>query len=230
VDPALLRPGRLDKSLLCDIPTFDERISILHALSRKLEIGGDVDLQELGERTSNYTGADLQAMLYNAHLEAVHDVISTENEGPVNGDDIGPQRSFKKFKLGKVNVANGSQRETLADRARTKAKVLPITFSVADKSLTHYSATIRGRVQRTQMSSLHTSSSANSTLKILLHRRSRVFRRWNGIGWRGYTINSSMDGVVRCQTGWPPKPSQVELHLCNNAHPYNSPTMKYLYL
>jgi peroxin-1 len=215
VDPALLRPGRLDKSLLCDIPTFDERISILHALSWKLEIGRDVDLQELAERTSNYTGADLQAMLYNAHLEAVHDVISMENERPVNGDETTPQRSFKKFKLGKVNVANGS-RETLADRARTKAKVHS-PFSVVDISLMHSSATTRERVPQTQRSSHHMSSSANSTLKIPLHRRNRVSRRWNATGWREYTINSSMDGVVRCQTGWPPKPSQVEHHSCNNA-------------
>jgi len=123
VDPALLRPGRLDKSLLCDIPTFEERISILKALSRKLELGGDVDLYSLAERTGNYTGADLQATLYNAHLEAVHNVISTQNEKPVNGDDDVKQRSFTKFKLGKLNATNGLGRESLADRARTKAKV-----------------------------------------------------------------------------------------------------------
>ena len=122
VDPALLRPGRLDKSLLCDIPTFEERVDILQALARKLELSEDVDLDEVAERTSNYTGADLQAMLYNAHLEAVHNVISMQSEKPVNGNEI-PQRSFTKFKLGKSNIPNGTARESLADRARTKAKV-----------------------------------------------------------------------------------------------------------
>lgn len=122
VDPALLRPGRLDKSLLCDIPTFEERVDILHALSRKLEISENVDIEELAERTSKYTGADLQALLYNAHLEAVHNVISMQSENPVNGNDV-PQRSFTKFKLGKSNILNGTGRESLADRARTKAKV-----------------------------------------------------------------------------------------------------------
>ena len=158
VDPALLRPGRLDKSLLCDVPTLDERVSILQALSRKLEIGPDVDLYELAERTPNYTGADLQAMLYNAHLEAVHDVISAENEGPVNGDDNVQQRSFKKFRLGKANVANGSQRETLADRARTKAKVPEFhPCSFADNRLTHYSVTRRKKYQRMSKQRLRTS-------------------------------------------------------------------------
>lgn len=123
VDPALLRPGRLDKSLLCDIPTFEERVSILEALSRKLELSGDVDLYSLATRTGNYTGADLQAMLYNAHLEAVHNVISLQSEKPINGNDD-KQRSFTKFKVGKGSVTNGSGRESLADRARTKAKVV----------------------------------------------------------------------------------------------------------
>jgi peroxin-1 len=125
VDPALLRPGRLDKSLLCDIPTFEERVSILEALSRKLELDGGVDLFELAERTANYTGADLQAMLYNAHLEAVHGVISMQSEMKrTNGDDDVKQRLFTKFNLGKVNAPNGTARESLADRARTKAKVM----------------------------------------------------------------------------------------------------------
>jgi peroxin-1 len=124
VDPALLRPGRLDKSLLCDIPTYDERVSILHALSRKLTLAEDVDLYSLAERTPNHTGADLQAMLYNAHLEAVHAVISSRSERPVNGNNNVKQRSFTKFKLGKLNSANGTGRESLADRARTSAKVI----------------------------------------------------------------------------------------------------------
>jgi peroxin-1 len=127
VDPALLRPGRLDKSLLCDIPTFDERISILEALSRKLQLGGDVDLYSLAEQTPNYTGADLQAMLYNAHLEAVHNVITEQSERPVNGDDEdAKQQLFTKFKLKSLKSSGRSTRESLADRARTKAKVLEV--------------------------------------------------------------------------------------------------------
>jgi peroxin-1 len=125
VDPALLRPGRLDKSLLCDIPTYDERVSILEALGRKLQLGDDVDLYALAGRTDSYTGADLQAMLYNAHLEAVHNVISTQSERPRNGELV--ERSFTKFKLGRSSQVNGTGRESLADRARTRAKVSPLT-------------------------------------------------------------------------------------------------------
>lgn len=78
IDPALLRPGRLDKSLLCDMPDFDDRLDILRALSTKLKIGHDVldsGLNQIAKRTEGYSGADLQAVVYNAHLEAIHDVL-----------------------------------------------------------------------------------------------------------------------------------------------------------
>ena len=86
IDPALLRPGRLDKSLLCDLPDKSDRLDILHALSEKLEVGSEVDLGEIAERTEGYSGADLQAVLYNAHLEAIHDVID-EEERRVEGSE-----------------------------------------------------------------------------------------------------------------------------------------------
>ena len=83
IDPALLRPGRLDKSLLCDIPAFDDRLDILLALAKKLNISKEVlseksssrNLSEVADRTAGYSGADLQAVIYNAHLEAIHDVL-----------------------------------------------------------------------------------------------------------------------------------------------------------
>lgn len=36
LDPALLRPGRLDRLLMCDFPSPPERLEILTVLSRKV--------------------------------------------------------------------------------------------------------------------------------------------------------------------------------------------------
>ncbi|OSD00321.1 AAA-domain-containing protein [Trametes coccinea BRFM310] len=77
IDSALLRPGRLDKSLLCDMPDAEERKEILEALSRKVALAPSVDLAALAEETDGFSGADLQALMYNAHLEVVHDTISS---------------------------------------------------------------------------------------------------------------------------------------------------------
>ncbi|CAL8296525.1 unnamed protein product [Lota lota] len=72
IDPALLRPGRLDKSLYCPPPDAEDRVEILRALSKGLTLAPDVDLRQLAEATEFFTGADLKALLYNAQLEAVH--------------------------------------------------------------------------------------------------------------------------------------------------------------
>ncbi|KAL1943757.1 hypothetical protein VTO73DRAFT_4202 [Trametes versicolor] len=76
IDSALLRPGRLDKSLLCDMPSLEDRREILDALRRKVAIAPSVDLAELAQETEGFSGADLQALVYNAHLEVIHDTIS----------------------------------------------------------------------------------------------------------------------------------------------------------
>ncbi|KAJ3116823.1 Peroxisome biosynthesis protein pex1 [Nowakowskiella sp. JEL0407] len=78
IDPALLRPGRLDKSILCDIPSISDRIEILQAASRKLSLSGDAYayLTNLAEQLENYSGADCQALLYNSHLHCVKDTLN----------------------------------------------------------------------------------------------------------------------------------------------------------
>ncbi|KAH7882751.1 P-loop containing nucleoside triphosphate hydrolase protein [Phlebopus sp. FC_14] len=72
IDSALLRPGRLDKSILCDMPDEDDRKDILNAVSRKVTLAPSVDLGEIAKRTHGFSGADLQALVYNAHLRVVH--------------------------------------------------------------------------------------------------------------------------------------------------------------
>jgi peroxin-1 len=78
IDPALLRPGRLDKSLLCDMPDARDREDILNAVSQKVRLAKHVKTEGWGgiaKSTEGWTGADLQALVYNAQLEAVHDVL-----------------------------------------------------------------------------------------------------------------------------------------------------------
>ena len=49
---------------------------ILAALGRKVAFASSVDLAELAGATEGFSGADLQALVYNAHLEVVHDAIA----------------------------------------------------------------------------------------------------------------------------------------------------------
>ncbi|XP_021294775.1 peroxisome biogenesis protein 1 isoform X2 [Herrania umbratica] len=77
LDAALLRPGRLDRLLFCDFPSQRERLDVLTVLSRKLPLASDVDLGAIACLTEGFSGADLQALLADAQLAAVHEHLSS---------------------------------------------------------------------------------------------------------------------------------------------------------
>ncbi|KAL8481932.1 hypothetical protein ACS0TY_028178 [Phlomoides rotata] len=84
LDAALLRPGRLDRLLFCDFPSLQERLDILKVLSRKLPLDSDVDLEIVAQMSEGFSGADLQALLSDAQLEAVHELLDN-NDGSSTG-------------------------------------------------------------------------------------------------------------------------------------------------
>ncbi|PLB34971.1 AAA family ATPase peroxin 1 [Aspergillus candidus] len=122
IDPALLRPGRLDKSLLCDMPSHSDRMDIIEAVSKKLAMSDEVAarLDEVAERTEGFSGADLQAVVYNAHLEAVHDALGDRSTDKAAGKSAGKQstssssaagtstKSFIQFLYSTSEQRNGS--------------------------------------------------------------------------------------------------------------------------
>ncbi|EEB11818.1 peroxisome biogenesis factor, putative [Pediculus humanus corporis] len=70
IDPALLRPGRLDKLIFCPIPDESDRLSILNKLGKSMPMSPGIKIEEIAKKTEGYTGADLQAILYNAQMLA----------------------------------------------------------------------------------------------------------------------------------------------------------------
>lgn len=58
----------------------------MQALANSFDLGSELDLEELAQRCEGYSGADLQALLYNAHLEVIHEtmnqVLNTLSRGP----------------------------------------------------------------------------------------------------------------------------------------------------
>ncbi|CAO1630448.1 unnamed protein product [Parajaminaea phylloscopi] len=113
IDSALLRPGRLDKSLLCDMPSKEDRLDILAAVVREGNIHIDTDSvkwEEWADKTEGFSGADLQALVYNAHLEVVHEGISTDQAGAgAGGTANGTSSSEKDDKALQFIEVKGSQ-------------------------------------------------------------------------------------------------------------------------
>lgn len=103
IDPALLRPGRLDKSLICDVPSHSDRVDIIQAVSGKLAMSEEVAsrIDDIATHTEGFTGADLQAAVYNSHLEAVHDALgdhgTTDKSTSKNGVKPSTSTSSKSF-------------------------------------------------------------------------------------------------------------------------------------
>ncbi|XP_050592650.1 nuclear valosin-containing protein-like isoform X1 [Bombus affinis] len=86
IDPAVLRPGRLDKILYVDLPTSADRVDILRALTKnatKPKLAADVNLEEIGynSKCDGYTGADLAALIREAGIEALRELMDMHYSG-----------------------------------------------------------------------------------------------------------------------------------------------------
>ncbi|KAJ5708027.1 ATPase [Penicillium malachiteum] len=80
LDPALMRPGRLDNILYIGPPDFEARKEILRIWTSKSVIHEDVDLDELATMTEGYSGAELVSICETAGDAALDDEEETLQE------------------------------------------------------------------------------------------------------------------------------------------------------
>jgi len=78
IDPALLRPGRLDQLIYIPLPDQPSRQSILKATLRKSPVSEDVDLKKLAEVTHGFSGADLTEICQRACKLAIRQSIEED--------------------------------------------------------------------------------------------------------------------------------------------------------
>jgi cell division protease FtsH len=96
LDSALLRPGRFDRHITIDRPTWQGRMAILKVHTRNKPLAEDVDLEQIARKTIGMTGADLRNLANEAALCATR-----ENKYKIDRSDfekaadrvlIGPKR------------------------------------------------------------------------------------------------------------------------------------------
>jgi ribosome biogenesis ATPase len=75
--------GRLDKLLYVPLPSADDRVSILSALSVKVKFGPDVVLDDIGrsEKANGFSGADCAALLREAGLAVLKEDLAITSTG-----------------------------------------------------------------------------------------------------------------------------------------------------
>ncbi|XP_053291685.1 nuclear valosin-containing protein-like isoform X3 [Pleuronectes platessa] len=84
IDPAILRPGRLDKTLYVGLPPAKDRHEILLTITKggtKPQLEQDVSLEEIAfdERCDCLTGADLTALVREASVNALRAYLKSQN-------------------------------------------------------------------------------------------------------------------------------------------------------
>jgi SpoVK/Ycf46/Vps4 family AAA+-type ATPase len=96
LDPALLRPGRFDRTITVNPPDQMGRQEILKVHTRQVPLSPDVDLEQIARTTPGMTGADLAAHAVELHSSA-HAVVghgaALQSDAPVRDEAPGEERA-----------------------------------------------------------------------------------------------------------------------------------------
>ena len=71
LDPALIRPGRIDRKIEYELPDLEGRVQIFKIQGRAMNIDKDVRFELLARLTSNCTGADIRSVCIEAGMFAI---------------------------------------------------------------------------------------------------------------------------------------------------------------
>eukprot|EP00316_Scyphosphaera_apsteinii_P000505 CAMPEP_0119313646 /NCGR_PEP_ID=MMETSP1333-20130426/29826_1 /TAXON_ID=418940 /ORGANISM="Scyphosphaera apsteinii, Strain RCC1455" /LENGTH=907 /DNA_ID=CAMNT_0007318519 /DNA_START=113 /DNA_END=2836 /DNA_ORIENTATION=- len=80
LDPAVMRPGRLDQLIYIPVPDHDSRLSIFRANLRKSPLAEDVDLNYLANITADFSGADITEICQRACKLAIRQEIAEQQK------------------------------------------------------------------------------------------------------------------------------------------------------
>ncbi|MFN8227433.1 MAG: AAA family ATPase [Mycobacterium sp.] len=101
IDPALLRPGRLEKLVFVEPPDADARRDILRSAAKSVPLAPDVDLDSLAGELDGYSAADCVALLREAALTAMRRSIDAAD---VTAADVAAARETVRPSLDPVQV------------------------------------------------------------------------------------------------------------------------------
>ena len=110
LDPAILRPGRFDRTVMVGRPDVGGREEILKVHAKNKPLGDDVDLKQIAQTTAGFTGADLENLLNEAAILAA-------KEGRVYLQQADIRHAFIKVGIGpekKSRIVSEKERQITA--------------------------------------------------------------------------------------------------------------------
>ncbi|KAI4839047.1 putative N-ethylmaleimide-sensitive fusion protein [Plasmodium brasilianum] len=93
IDEALLRPGRFELHIEISLPNKEGRVQILNIHTKNMrnsnKLSPDVNIEELAEKTPNFSGAEIEGLVRNTVSYAFERHINFNDlTKPINADDI----------------------------------------------------------------------------------------------------------------------------------------------
>jgi len=110
LDPALLRPGRFDRTIILNLPDIKGREEILRVHTRKIKLSSDADLKSIARQTPGFSGADLANLCNEAALLAARG-----NKDAVENIDL--EKSVERVMMGpekKSHIISKKEKEITA--------------------------------------------------------------------------------------------------------------------
>jgi len=114
LDPALLRPGRLDRKIIIDAPDFWARESILRLHSKKKPLGTGVNITGLARSTAGFSGADLENLMNEAAMVAFRRSKKTRLSIPIISSLIDDKGTIEQWDVeeARQKVVSGLSRKS----------------------------------------------------------------------------------------------------------------------
>ncbi|XP_042645502.1 nuclear valosin-containing protein-like isoform X2 [Tyto alba] len=115
IDPAILRPGRLDKTLYVGLPPPEDRLAILKTITKdgtRPPLDIDISLEEIAysQHCHCFTGADLSALVREASVCALRQEMALQNTQSKKGEIKISRKHFEEaFKKVKSSVSKKDQ-------------------------------------------------------------------------------------------------------------------------
>lgn len=106
IDPAVLRPGRLDRHIELDLPTLSERVQVLNVYLQKVKVNPKVNVNDLAKMTPGFSSAELANLVNEAAILA-----TKANKKTIDQAD---------FDTAKDRIVLGSKREALKITEQTR--------------------------------------------------------------------------------------------------------------
>merc|ERR1711865_572054 len=126
LDPAVIRPGRLDQLIYIPLPDFKSRMAIFQAALRKAPLAKDIDIEVLARSTHGFSGADITEICTTASKLAIREAILLEED------------RLKKVEAGEIDADEGKAdlKDMIVTKTHFNFAMSKARKSVSEKDLT----------------------------------------------------------------------------------------------